>query len=128
MKKLTLLAMAATSVLATAPAAAQSWGGYDRAYRSDGRYDRYDRSDRYDRYDRYGRYGNRSATDRNGDGFDDRDLNRDHWIDAREARRAGGTGVGSVTDRNGDGYDDRDRNRDGWIDAREARAGSRYWR
>lgn len=124
MKKVILVAMTAATVLAAPPVAAQSWGGYDRAYPSNGRYDRYDRHDRYDRYDRY---SNRSATDRDGDGYDDRDLNRDRWIDAREARRAG-AGRGSATDRNGDGYDDRDRNRDGWIDAREARAGSRYWR
>ena len=30
--------------------------------------------------------GGYSATDRDGDGFDDRDLNRDRWISPREAQ------------------------------------------
>ena len=116
MKKMIFLGLAAATVVAGAtPAAAQ--------YRDRGGYDRYD--DRYDRYDRYNRgYTNQrrgraySATDRDGDGFDDRDLNFDHYIDAREHRRAG-TGTVSATDRNGDGFDDRDINGDGWISPRE---------
>ena len=111
MKKMIFLGLAAATVFAgAAPAAAQyRGGGYG--------YDRYD--DGYDRYDRRrGRNYAVSATDRDGDGFDDRDLNFDHYIDAREHRRAG-TGNFSATDRNGDGYDDRDINGDGWISPRE---------
>jgi len=114
MKKMIFLGLAAATVFAgAAPATAQyRGGGYG--------YDRYD--DRYDRYDRYDRRRGRnsavSPTDRDGDGFDDRDLNFDHFIDAREHRRAG-TGSFSPTDRDGDGYDDRDLNGDHFIDQRE---------
>jgi len=83
MKAILISALAATAVLASAaPAAAQPYGGYP--YR-DG-YGRYD--NRYaqagPRYQRGYRSG--SATDRNGDGFDDRDRNFDRWIDPSEER------------------------------------------
>ncbi|HEX8467525.1 MAG TPA: hypothetical protein VF620_06950, partial [Allosphingosinicella sp.] len=78
--------------------------------------DRYDRDD--DRYgrgdDRYGRDDDRygrdvdSRYDRNNDGWDDRDSNRDGRWD-----------VDSRYDSNRDGYDDRDHDRDGrWDDDR----------
>ena len=63
------------------------------------------------------------VTDRDGDGYDDRDRNFNHWIDPWE--QSGGSRYShsdrswSATDRNGDGYDDRDRNFDGWISRRE---------
>jgi hypothetical protein len=73
---------------------------------ADGRYGRDD--DRYDRDDdRYSR-GDRdvdSRYDRNNDGWDDRDGNRDGRWD-----------VDSRYDSNRDGYDDRDYNRDGRWD------------
>jgi hypothetical protein len=73
----------------------------------DSRYGRDD--DRDDRYDnRDDRYGNRdvdSRYDRNNDGWDDRDGNRDGRWD-----------VDSRYDSNRDGYDDRDYNRDGRWD------------
>ena len=68
----------------------------------DGRYGRDD--DRYDRDDRYSR-GDDSSYDRNNDGWDDRDGNRDGRWDV-EARN----------DSNRDGWDDRDRDRDGRWD------------
>ncbi|HEX2764719.1 MAG TPA: hypothetical protein VHM92_12865 [Allosphingosinicella sp.] len=107
----------------------------DRDDRYGDRYERYgDRYDRDDRYgDRDGRYGRGavSPTDRDGDGYDDRDRNRDNWIDERERLSAGpgtGTGIPSETDRNGDGYDDRDLNRDRRIDERELRAAQDRYR
>jgi hypothetical protein len=70
---------------------------------ADGRYgggdDRDDRDDRYSRGDVDSRY------DRNNDGWDDRDGNRDGRWD-----------VDSRYDSNRDGYDDRDHNRDGRWD------------
>lgn len=66
------------------------------------------------------------VTDRNGDGYDDRDRNFNHWIDPWE--QSGGSRYShndrswSATDRNGDGYDDRDQNFDGWIDRWEQRS------
>ncbi|HYW16569.1 MAG TPA: hypothetical protein VE891_10520 [Allosphingosinicella sp.] len=66
------------------------------------------RDDRYDRDDRDDRYGNRdvdSRYDRNNDGWDDRDSNRDGRWD-----------VDSRYDSNRDGYDDRDLDRDGRWD------------
>lgn len=72
----------------------------------DSRYGRDD--DRYDRDDRDDRYGSRdvdSRYDRNNDGWDDRDSNRDGRWD-----------VDSRYDSNRDGYDDRDHNRDGRWD------------
>jgi hypothetical protein len=71
--------------------------------------DRYDRDDgRYDRDDRYGRGDVDSRYDRNNDGWDDRDSNRDGRWD-----------VDSRYDSNRDGYDDRDHDRDGrWDDDR----------
>jgi hypothetical protein len=83
---------------------------------TDGRYsrdeDRYDRDDSYgrddDRYDRDERYGRGDVDtryDRNNDGWDDRDGNRDGRWD-----------VDSRYDSNRDGYDDRDYNRDGRWD------------
>jgi len=118
MKKMIFLGLAAATVFAgAAPAAAQPrGGGYG--------YDRYDNG--YDTRDqRRGRtYGGcTSLTDRDCDGFDDRDLNFDRYIDASERRGAGRGGAGrrSYTDRNGDGFDDRDLNRDGRISQREAR-------
>jgi hypothetical protein len=73
----------------------------------DSRYGR-DDDDRYGRDDRDDRYGNRdvdSRYDRNNDGWDDRDSNRDGRWD-----------VDSRYDSNRDGYDDRDYNRDGRWD------------
>ena len=77
---------------------------------ADGRYgrddDRYGRDDdRYDRDERYGRGDVDSRYDRNNDGWDDRDGNRDGRWD-----------VDSRYDSNRDGYDDRDYNRDGRWD------------
>ena len=85
------------------------------------------------------RYGNRGygwgsdrddrdeRIDRNRDGFDDRDLNRDGRIDQREWSMSrdgdryerGYDRGGDRIDRNRDGFDDRDLNRDGRIDQRE---------
>ncbi len=61
--------------------------------------------DRYDRDDRYGRGDVDSRYDRNNDGWDDRDGNRDGRWD-----------VDSRYDGNRDGYDDRDHDRDGRWD------------
>ena len=117
MKKLIFLGLAAATVFAAAtPAAAQPrGGGYG--------YDRYDNGyDSRDRDRRPGRGYNacNSLSDRDCDGFDDRDLNFDRFIDAREHRMAGTGGGYSATDRDGDGFDDRDLNRDRWISPREA--------
>jgi hypothetical protein len=113
--------------------------------------DRYDREDRYDRDrdcppglarknngclppgqvgrdDRDGRWGDndRRGTaewiDRNRDGFDDRDLNRDRRIDDREWRLAG-----DRYDRDDDRYD-RDGDRYDRDDDRYERDGDRYER
>jgi hypothetical protein len=77
--------------------------GDGRYGRDDNRYDQDDRyssgGDRYDRGDVDSRY------DRNNDGWDDRDANRDGRWD-----------VDSRYDTNRDGYDDRDYNRDGRWD------------
>jgi hypothetical protein len=74
--------------------------GDDRYDRADNRYDRDD--DRYSRGDGYGRDG---TYDRNNDGWDDRDANRDGRWD-----------VDSRYDANRDGWDDRDHDRDGRWD------------
>ena len=72
-----------------------------------GGYDRYDRDDRYDADDE--RYGRDARFDRDGDGWDDRDANRDGRRD-----------VDSRYDSNRDGWDDRDHDRDGrWEDDRD---------
>jgi hypothetical protein len=76
----------------------------DRYGRDDDRYGRDE--DRYGRDDRYGRGDVDSRYDRNNDGWDDRDGNRDGRWD-----------VDSRYDSNRDGYDDRDYDRDGrWDD------------
>ena len=142
--------------------AARSGGGYDRD-------DRYDRDGRYDRDcppglekrdngclppgqvgrdDRDGRWGDDDRRsqwiDRNRDGYDDRDLNRDRRIDSYERRMARDRyeddrddrwddddrddrrGNARWIDRNRDGIDDRDLNRDGRLSERERRmAGDR---
>jgi hypothetical protein len=75
---------------------------------------RYSQNDGYDRDDRYGdnRYGNTQMMDRNRDGYDDRDLNRDRRIDDREWRMAEERyGNNDRYDRDDDRYgrdDDRD--------------------
>jgi hypothetical protein len=81
-----------------------------------GGYDRYDRDDRYSAADdRYGRDIREDRIDRNGDGWDDRDRDRDGrrddgMADARSDR----------IDANRDGFDDRDFDRDGrWEDDRD---------
>ena len=65
--------------------------------------------DEEDQYGQYGQYGQpRDWVDRNNDGYDDRDYNRDGRIDDN--------GGGRI-DRNNDGFDDRDHDRDGrWDD------------
>jgi hypothetical protein len=73
--------------------------GDSRYGRDDDRYDRDDRDDRFGRSDVDSRY------DRNNDGWDDRDGNRDGRWD-----------VDSRYDSNRDGYDDRDLDRDGRWD------------
>lgn len=79
-----------------------------------GGYDRYDRDSYDDRggyddrrgYDDRGGYGGGGMIDRNRDGWDDRDANRDGRWD-----------VDSRYDRDRDGWDDRDDDRDGrWDD------------
>jgi hypothetical protein len=73
----------------------------------DGRFGQDD--DRFDRDDRYGGRDVDSRYDRDNDGWDDRDRNRDgRWdVDARY-------------DSDRDGWDDRDRDRDGrWDDDRD---------
>lgn len=79
--------------------------GDSRYDRDDDRYDRDD--DRYGRGDdRYGRGDGDGRWDRDNDGWDDRDGNRDGRWD-----------VDSRNDSNRDGWDDRDRDRDGrWDD------------
>lgn len=59
-------------------------------------------------------YGSANWIDRNNDGFDDRDLDRDgRWTDDVNSQY----GVAEWIDRNRDGYDDRDTDRDGiWTD------------
>lgn len=91
------------------PAYGQSYG--QPVYRSYGQY-----------YGRpvYRASGCGSLTDRNCDGFDDRDTNFNGRIDPWEA---GGAGRYSRTDRNGDGFDDRDTNFNGVIDPWEAGGG-----
>jgi hypothetical protein len=84
------------------------------------------RDGRYTQYRDYPVYQNNgyvSDTDRDGDGYDDRDTNFNGWIDPWE-QRSGGYRYGSnqsATDRDGDGYDDRDRNFNGYIDPWEYR-------
>ena len=77
----------------------------------------------YDRYDRYadldddgGSYAASDRIDRNNDGFDDRDIDRDgRWDDDVQAGRA--LASNDRVDRNNDGWDDRDADRDGrWED------------
>lgn len=60
------------------------------------------------------RYGQSGFMDRNRDGFDDRDFDRDgRWDDDVNSRY----GQSGFIDRNRDGYDDRDFDRDGrWDD------------
>ena len=84
---------------------------------------------------RWGDDGGRGdMIDRNRDGYDDRDLNRDRRIDANEWRITRENDLRDYEgrwgdddrsrqriDRNRDGYDDRDLNRDGRIDANEWR-------
>jgi hypothetical protein len=95
--------------------AEQTGNGRDARY---GRADRYDDGRGYGANDNaYGRdgYARDQRLDRNGDGWDDRDLDHDGRIEnARDER----------LDRNGDGWDDRDLDRDGRIEnAREEEAG-----
>ena len=101
----------------------QRYGGDDRRYGNDDR--RYGAGDWIDRnrdgyddrdLDRDGRmdddrYGSRDRIDRDRDGYDDRDYDRDgRWDDDRY-------GSSDRIDRNRDGYDDRDYDRDGrWDD------------
>jgi hypothetical protein len=118
----------------------------------DGRYDRDDRyGDRYDRDcppglekknngclppgqmgrdDRNGRwgddsrYGNTQMIDRNRDGFDDRDLNRDRRVDEREWRMAEGRYDNDGRyDRDDDRYDRNDRDYDDRYETRDTRRG-----
>jgi hypothetical protein len=72
-----------------------------------GRYGQNDRDERYGDYD-----DRQTRVDRNGDGWDDRDYDRDgRWDDDQPYGR------GDRVDRNGDGWDDRDHDRDGrWDD------------
>ncbi|HEY0446593.1 MAG TPA: hypothetical protein VGD19_09080 [Allosphingosinicella sp.] len=60
------------------------------------------------------RYSQSGLVDRNRDGFDDRDFDRDgRWDDDTNTRY----GQSGYIDRNRDGFDDRDRDRDGrWDD------------
>ena len=74
-----------------------------------------------------GRDGYGGFIDRNRDGYDDRDLNRDRRVDDRERQIGGGYESGGFIDRNRDGYDDRDLNRDRRVDDRERQiAGGDY--
>jgi hypothetical protein len=66
-----------------------------------------DRNDRDDRWNDGGQSGTAQWIDRNRDGYDDRDLNRDRRIDDREYRTAGQYGDDRYDDRD-DRYDDRD--------------------
>jgi hypothetical protein len=105
------------------------------------------RDGRDDRWGGNDRIGTTDWIDRNRDGYDDRDLNRDRRIDDREWRMAGdrydddrygrddrNSRTTDWIDRNRDGYDDRDLNRDRRIDDREWRTadgqygGDRYER
>jgi hypothetical protein len=82
-------------------------GGFSSRERADLQM-RIDNLDSQIRYaERWGyRYENRGWSDRNSDGWDDRDVNRD-----------GAWDVDRRYDRNDDGWDDRDSNRDGqWDD------------
>jgi hypothetical protein len=94
---------------------------------------RYGRDDGYDRDGRYGGNDVDDRYDRDNDGWDDRDsnrdgrrdvdarydVNRDGWDD-RDSNRDGRVDVDARYDVNRDGWDDRDSNRDGrWdVDAR----------
>ena len=78
----------------------------DRDNRFDGDDDRYDRDDRYGRDDDRDERNVDSRYDRNNDGWDDRDGDRNGRWD-----------VDSRNDDNRDGWDDRDHDRDGrWDD------------
>jgi len=85
-------------------------GGYGQSGRIDRNNDGYDDRD----YNRNGRWDDEMSdgryVDRNNDGYDDRDYNRNgRWDDE--------TSDGRYVDRNNDGYDDRDYNRNGrWDD------------
>jgi hypothetical protein len=74
------------------------------------RWNVYDREDRWGQYDRADAYGSNDRMDRNNDGYDDRDYDRDgRWDD---------------DDRNGDGrWDDSDRNGDYQQPARSGLGG-----
>jgi hypothetical protein len=67
------------------------------------------------------RYSQSGLVDRNRDGFDDRDFDRDgRWDDDTNSRY----GQSGYIDRNRDGFDDRDRDRDGrWDDDTDTRYG-----
>ena len=66
--------------------------------------------------------------DRNRDGYDDRDTNRDGRIDSRDRHYddRDDDRFGGFIDRNRDGFDDRDTNRDGRIDSRDRDYDDRY--
>ena len=89
------------------------------------------RGDRDGRWDDDNRSGRTQWMDRNRDGFDDRDLNRDRRIDDREWRMADGRyGDNDRYDRDDDRYDrdyDRDYDRrDGRYDRDYDRSDGRY--
>jgi hypothetical protein len=113
MKKILALALIGVGTVAVAtPAMARPH--HERSYRH------------YENYNYRGGYtpGVVSYTDRDGDGYDDRDRNFNGYIDPWEQGGngyRGGNGNYSATDRNGDGYDDRDTNFNGYIDPWEYR-------
>jgi hypothetical protein len=81
----------------------------------------YDRMDRYaDVDDDFGDYASNDRVDRNYDGFDDRDVDRDgRWDDDVQAGRSRADlyATNDRIDANRDGFDDRDVDRDGrWDD------------
>ena len=119
MKKIAALALVALGAATIAtPALADPGHGRNGRAHNQGQYG-YDRGE----YGYTGRYtpGVVSYTDRDGDGYDDRDRNFNNYIDPWE-RSGNGYGQGGYnsnatsTDRNGDGFDDRDRNFNGRID------------
>ena len=83
------------------------------------------RDDRDGRWNDGDRYGRGEMMDRNRDGYDDRDLNRDRRIDEREWRMAEERyGDSDRYDRNDDRYDDRyDRDGEGYGDRDPQRGG-----
>lgn len=87
--------------------------GYDSSERYDRNHDGWDDRD----LNRDGRWDVDSSYDRNGDGWDDRDMNRDGRWDVERSY-----------DRNNDGWDDRDVNRDGgWDDERSGNRVDADW-